>query len=161
MIFFGIRYLDKAIRAYKTAQRASVAAFARCFNTTGTAKIRCSSDYVFLGKTTDKQIHDLPGAWQLICLDAAVVEVAAVTPARLASNFTPEIATIPNLKASLSVQDLRHTNASVLVSSGFSLPIIGTLPGHTQAQTSNRYGNLLGEPLQEAVSKATDRMGKQ
>lgn len=53
------------------------------------------------------------------------------------------------------VHDLRHTYASVLVSSGETLPIIGRLLGHTQAQTTARYAHLQTDPLQ----KATDRAG--
>ena len=53
------------------------------------------------------------------------------------------------------VHDLRHTYASLLVSSGETLPIIGRLLGHTQSQTTQRYAHLQTDPLQ----KATDRVG--
>jgi len=61
-------------------------------------------------------------------------------------------------KAGLSgvrIHDLRHTFASILASSGMSLPIIGALLGHTQAQTTARYAHLLDDPLRAA----TERVG--
>jgi integrase len=51
------------------------------------------------------------------------------------------------------IHDLRHTYASVLVSSGLSLPIIGALLGHTQPQTTARYAHLFADPLQEATNR--------
>jgi site-specific recombinase XerD len=38
---------------------------------------------------------------------------------------------------------LRHTFASLLVSGGMTLPMIGKLLGHTQVQTTQRYAHLL------------------
>lgn len=49
------------------------------------------------------------------------------------------------------IHDLRHTYASLLVSGGLSLPIIGALLGHTQAQTTNRYAHLMDDPLRAAT----------
>ena len=40
------------------------------------------------------------------------------------------------------LHDLRHTYASNLVSSGVSLHTVGRLLGHTQPQTTARYGHL-------------------
>jgi integrase len=53
------------------------------------------------------------------------------------------------------VNDLRHTYASILASHGLSLPIIGALLGHTQAQTTTRYAHLYDDPLRAA----TERVG--
>lgn len=55
----------------------------------------------------------------------------------------------------IRVHDLRHTYASILASGGSSLPIIGRLLGHTQAQTTARYAHLLDDPLRAA----TERVG--
>ena len=45
------------------------------------------------------------------------------------------------------IHDLRHTFASLLVSGGMSLPMIGKLLGHTQVQTTQRYAHLFDDPL--------------
>nr|WP_281422962.1 site-specific integrase [Sphingomonas colocasiae] len=50
----------------------------------------------------------------------------------------------------LRIHDLRHSYASVLVSNGASLPVIGKLLGHTQAATTMRYAHLFDDPLREA-----------
>jgi integrase len=52
------------------------------------------------------------------------------------------------------VHDLRHTYASILVSAGHSLPIIGRLLGHTTAQTTHRYAHLQDDPLRLAAENA-------
>lgn len=52
------------------------------------------------------------------------------------------------------IHDLRHQFASVLVSSGQSLPVIGRLLGHTQAQTTERYAHLFDDPLRKATDAA-------
>ena len=52
------------------------------------------------------------------------------------------------------VHDLRHTYASVLASAGLSLPVIGALLGHSQAQTTQRYSHLFDDPLRAATERA-------
>jgi integrase len=53
----------------------------------------------------------------------------------------------------LRIHDLRHSFASLLVSSGHSLPMIGSLLGHSQAQTTNRYAHLLIEAQRDAANE--------
>ena len=53
------------------------------------------------------------------------------------------------------LHDLRHTYASVLVSAGLSLPIIGALLGHTTAATTHRYAHLFDDPLRAATERAS------
>jgi integrase len=55
----------------------------------------------------------------------------------------------------LRIHDLRHSFASLLVSSGLSLPTIGALLGHTQPATTARYAHLFDDPLRAA----TERVG--
>jgi integrase len=62
-----------------------------------------------------------------------------------------ETAMIP----SVHLHDLRHTHASLLVASGYSLPQIGKLLGHARPSTTARYSHLDIEPLRSAV----DRVG--
>ena len=59
------------------------------------------------------------------------------------------------------LHDLRHTAASVAVGQGTSLPIIGRLLGHTQAQTTQRYAHVDTDPALQAanvIGGALDRI---
>jgi len=58
----------------------------------------------------------------------------------------------------LRIHDLRHCFASLLASQGCSLPIIGSLLGHTQPQTTARYAHLLDEPLRTAANQVGARL---
>ena len=51
------------------------------------------------------------------------------------------------------IHDLRHTFASLLVSGGASLEMIGKLLGHSQAKTTQRYAHLMDSPLREGVNR--------
>jgi integrase len=53
--------------------------------------------------------------------------------------------------ADVRMHDLRHSFASVGASASLSLPIIGKLLGHTQAQTTQRYAHLASDPMRRAV----------
>jgi integrase len=53
----------------------------------------------------------------------------------------------PNVR----IHDLRHSFASILVSSGASLPLIGQMLGHTQITTTERYAHLYDDPLRKAA----------
>jgi integrase len=48
------------------------------------------------------------------------------------------------------LHDLRHSFASVGVSAGFSLPLIGALLGHTEVGTTARYAHLGNDPVRQA-----------
>ncbi len=48
------------------------------------------------------------------------------------------------------LHDLRHSFASIAVSGGASLPIIGALLGHTDSTTTQRYAHLHDDPLRTA-----------
>jgi integrase len=50
------------------------------------------------------------------------------------------------------LHDLRHSNASVGVGAGLSLPMIGGLLGHHQAATTERYAHLADHPLRAAAN---------
>jgi integrase len=56
------------------------------------------------------------------------------------------------------IHDLRHTFASVAVSNGLSLPMIGAILGHSQTQTTARYAHLFDDPLASAVEMISGRM---
>jgi len=84
-----------------------------------------SSDYVFPGKSLDRPLTDIKKTWTSICNNAGIKDAR--------------------------VHDLRHSFASILVSRGASLPLIGALLGHTQVATTARYAHLYDEPLREAA----------
>jgi integrase len=87
------------------------------------------STCVFPGRTGAGPVVEVKRAW------ATIARLAALNGVRL--------------------HDLRHTYASLLASSGLSLPVIGALLGHTQLQTTARYTHLLDDPLRAA----TERVG--
>ena len=53
--------------------------------------------------------------------------------------------------SNIRIHDLRHSYASILASSGASLPVIGRMLGHTQSATTQRYSHLLDQPLRDAA----------
>jgi integrase len=90
---------------------------------------RGGSEYVFPSTRADDGCqHDITGAWRSICRDAGIT--------------------------GLRVHDLRHHFASVLASSGHSLPIIGQLLGHSQPATTARYAHLFDDAIKSATEKA-------
>ena len=52
--------------------------------------------------------------------------------------------------AGLRLHDLRHSFASVGAGSGFGLPVIGKLLGHSNSKTTERYAHLAADPLRRA-----------
>ena len=57
------------------------------------------------------------------------------------------------------LHDLRHAFASLAVSSGASLPLVGSLLGHTQPSTTQRYAHLLDAPQRALVDKVAETIG--
>jgi integrase len=55
--------------------------------------------------------------------------------------------------SNLRIHDLRHSFASHLVSGGASLPLIGSLLGHSNPVTTNRYAHLYDDPQRAAVER--------
>ena len=84
--------------------------------------------FLFPGQAAGRPLVDIKRFW------AAACRQAGIEGARL--------------------HDLRHTYASVLASSGLSLPIIGALLGHSQAATTQRYAHLMDDPLRRATALA-------
>ena len=56
------------------------------------------------------------------------------------------------------LHDLRHLFASVAVSSGMGLPIVGTMLGHTQAQTTQRYAHLYSDPVKATAATTAGKI---
>jgi integrase len=62
----------------------------------------------------------------------------------------PEIRRAAGLK-DVHAHDLRHSAASMMVSAGHSLELIGGVLGHSQPSTTARYSHLMDEALRRAV----------
>ena len=89
-------------------------------------KTRSIGPFVFSG-ADGRPLTDVKRSWSSIC------KTARIEGCRL--------------------HDLRHSFASILVSSGASLPLIGQLLGHTQVTTTQRYAHLFDETLRQATEK--------
>ena len=92
-----------------------------------------NSKYVFPQEgNPEDHVKDIKKFWQSVCQDTRI------------KNFR--------------IHDLRHSYASFLVSNGHSLPVIGSLLGHTQLTTTQRYAHLMDAPLREATNQASQIM---
>jgi integrase len=113
------------------------------------------AEFLFPGDTDDTPITTIKKTWATVCAKAKIGKsVAKVTKAGkpvLDESGAPVMV----WQSDARMHDLRHTYASILASSGMSLPIIGALLGHTQTQTTARYAHLLDDPLRAA----TERVG--
>lgn len=56
------------------------------------------------------------------------------------------------------LHDLRHTAASVAIKRGASLPMVGRMLGHTQAQTTKRYAHVADDVALATVERVGDAM---
>lgn len=74
-----------------------------------------------------KPFVNLRKPWQHVCADAKI--------------------------ANVRLHDLRHTAASIAVTQGASLPVIGRLLGHSQAQTTQRYAHVDADPALKAANE--------
>ena len=88
-------------------------------------KDRATGPYLFPGREPNQPMFEIKKFWAPIC------RIADIKDCRL--------------------HDLRHTYASILVSRGATLPLIGALLGHTQTQTTARYAHLYDDPLRAAA----------
>ena len=107
------------------------------------------------GKVTWAPLVEVKRAWLAVCIKSGL----AVQIQRKDKAGRPMLDAagqpLTAWQATARVHDLRHSFASILASSGLSLPIIGALLGHTQTATTARYAHLLDDPLRAA----TERVG--
>lgn len=82
---------------------------------------------------------------------------AAGKPVQEIKRFWADIRVRADLPG-VRIHDLRHTFASLLVSDGMSLPMIGKLLGHTQVQTTQRYAHLFDDPLRAGINTIGERL---
>ena len=59
-------------------------------------------------------------------------------------------------KPTYRVHDLRHSYASFLISNGVPLQVVGSLLGHTQASTTQRYAHAHDDARRAATNKIAD-----
>ncbi|WP_449415016.1 tyrosine-type recombinase/integrase [Ochrobactrum teleogrylli] len=60
----------------------------------------------------------------------------------------------------LRIHDLRHNFASMAVSSGQSLYLVGKLLGHSQSQTTQRFAHLAPDPIRDAADSVSNMIGE-
>jgi integrase len=65
-----------------------------------------------------------------------------------------KLAELPGLR----IHDLRHSFASVAVSSGESLHVVGKILGHRQARTTEIYAHLADDPVRAAADRAAQKI---
>ena len=129
-------------------------------------EMRASADpacpYVFPGKVTRgkderkewEPLSEIKRVWLAVCVKAGLaVEVLQLVDGKPVKGEDGKPVLV--WQATARIHDLRHSYASILASSGLSLPLIGALLGHTQAATTQRYAHLLDDPLRAA----TERVG--
>jgi integrase len=56
------------------------------------------------------------------------------------------------------IHDLRHSFASVAVSGGDSLYLVGKVLGHRQSRTTERYAHLSDDPLRAVADRTSSRI---
>jgi integrase len=107
------------------------------------------------GVTTWYPLTEIKRVWLAVCVKAGLAEQVEQKTAAGAVVKDGKGQPVIVWQSTVRLHDLRHSYASILASSGLSLPIIGALLGHTQAATTQRYAHLLDDPLRAA----TERVG--
>lgn len=106
--------------------------------------------YVFPG-SSGKPLTDVKRTWASVCLKAGLTEQVPKKARNGKVVKDNDGKPIMIAQPSVRMHDLRHSFASILVSAGASLPLIGQMLGHTQVQTTQRYAHLFDDPLREAA----------
>lgn len=96
------------------------------------SEIERLGNYVIRGDAADKPRADLNRPWRAIRAHAGLDDVR--------------------------IHDLRHSFASVAVSGGVPLAVIGKMLGHAQAATTQRYAHLGDDPLKAAADTVASRI---
>jgi len=95
-------------------------------------RVPTNCPWVFPGDAPDKPLQEIKRFWDDVRVQAQLEDVR--------------------------IHDLRHTFASLLVSGGMSLPMIGKLLGHTQVQTTHRYAHLFDDPLRVGLEQVGEML---
>lgn len=115
-------------------------------------------------KTGQKTIPLNAGALQILTSIPHLEGSPYVFPAQRSDNHyegTPKVWRILRTMADLKdvrMHDLRHSFASIAVSGGASIPVIGALLGHTNSATTQRYAHLHDDPLKAASESVGNKI---
>jgi integrase len=98
-----------------------------------------------------RPLTDIKRTWTSVCRKAGLATQIEKKrrDGKVAKDSSGKVILVwhPNVR----VHDVRHSFASILVSAGASLPLIGQMLGHTQVQTTQRYAHLFDDPLRKAA----------
>lgn len=97
--------------------------------TAATGKVVSLSPFVFPARNEFGRVRDIKRGWNRICRRAGL--------------------------SNLRIHDLRHSYASILVSQGHTLPMIGALLGHSQPATTARYAHLFDDAQRAATEQVS------
>jgi integrase len=122
------------------------------------ATARPLNPYVFPGDD-GKPLTEVKRTWTTVCCNAGlamqVEKKGRDGKAAQDNDGKPIMVWKPNVR----LHDIRHSFASILVSAGASLPLIGQMLGHTQVQTTQRYAHLFDDPLRRAAETVGEVIG--
>lgn len=113
-------------------------------------------------KTGEKTIHLNAGALKVLSEYTPMKVSSYVFPAVKGVKYylgTPKVWKIVKERANLTdvrLHDLRHSFASIAVSGGASLPMIGALLGHKSTTTTQKYAHLQDDPLKTTNQRIGD-----
>ena len=88
------------------------------------------SPWVIPGKVEGKSMRNIDDSWKVIC----------------------KLADLKDIR----IHDCRHSFASRALALGVSLPMIGRLLGHSEAQTTERYAHLAGDWVRDSAVRISD-----
>jgi integrase len=109
-----------------------------------------NGEFVFEG-AEGKPLTDIKRTWLSVCKLAGLTTKIQKRNRSGKPVFNKAGASIMIDEPTVRLHDLRHSFASILVSAGASLPLIGQLLGHTQVQTTHRYAHLFDRPMRDAA----------
>lgn len=97
-------------------------------------RIVSTEQYLFYNTQTKTHQKDIKRFWLEVCKKAKIKDA--------------------------TIHDLRHTFASVLVSNGVGLEVIGKLVGNSNIRTTQRYAHLANSSLKQATSMFANKVMK-
>jgi len=97
-------------------------------------RIVSTEQYLFYNTQTKTHQKDIKRFWLEVCKKAKIKDA--------------------------TIHDLRHTFASVLVSNGIGLEVIGKLVGHSNIRTTQRYAHLANSSLKQATAMFANKVMK-